>query len=153
MDRDFHSGDGGFRRSMGRSTYLALEKQLRGLCEYTKIQKINTEFRPGAITDYGPSMVQWMRNRQPRYKGGAYLEMERPSPSYVIDVCCRSHSCCSKDMADKLQFSDAPTGCRSPARGRHNTLKTSALFPEQNQTPGECGQMDARRAAAVDWLQ
>lgn len=33
-------------------------------------------------------MVQWMRNRQPRYKGGVYLEMERPSPSYVIDVCC-----------------------------------------------------------------
>lgn len=31
-------------------------------------------------------MVQWMRNRQPRYKGGAQIEMERPSPSYVIDV-------------------------------------------------------------------
>ncbi|KAL8783166.1 MAG: hypothetical protein Q9195_009466 [Heterodermia aff. obscurata] len=39
-----------------------------------------------AITDYGPSMVQWMRNRQPRYKGGVYLEMERPNPSYIIDI-------------------------------------------------------------------
>ena len=56
-------------------------------------------------------------------------------------------------MADKLRFADAPTGCQSPARGRHHTLKTSALFPEQNQAPGECGQMDTRRAAAFDWLQ
>lgn len=47
----------------------------------------------GAITDYGPSMVQWMRNRQPRYKGGARLEMERPSPSFVIDVCRYSCLC------------------------------------------------------------
>jgi hypothetical protein len=31
-------------------------------------------------------MVHWMRNRQPRFKGGYQGEMERPSPSYVIDV-------------------------------------------------------------------
>ena len=47
----------------------------------------------GAITDYGPSMVQWMRNRQPRYKGGARIERERPSPSYIIDVCCIAPPC------------------------------------------------------------
>lgn len=40
----------------------------------------------GPITDYGVSMVQWMRHRQPRYKGGVKMEVERPSPSYVIDV-------------------------------------------------------------------
>ncbi|KAL8828778.1 MAG: hypothetical protein Q9191_002390 [Dirinaria sp. TL-2023a] len=38
------------------------------------------------ITDYGSSMVQWMRNRQPRYKGGGRLQVERPSPSYVINM-------------------------------------------------------------------
>jgi polyadenylation factor subunit 2 len=27
-----------------------------------------------------------MRNRQPRFKGGYQGEIERPSPSYVIDV-------------------------------------------------------------------
>jgi len=31
-------------------------------------------------------MVQWMRNRRPRYKGAVMLEAERPSPSYIVDV-------------------------------------------------------------------
>lgn len=41
----------------------------------------------GPVTDYGSSMVQWMRHRQPRYKGGVRMEMERPSASYIVDVC------------------------------------------------------------------
>lgn len=43
--------------------------------------------RPGPVTDYGSSMVQWMRHRRPRYKGGVAMELERPSVSYIIDVC------------------------------------------------------------------
>ncbi|KAL8913089.1 MAG: hypothetical protein Q9171_002069 [Xanthocarpia ochracea] len=39
-----------------------------------------------AVTDYGSSMVQWMRNRQPRYKGSPRVELERPSPSYIADM-------------------------------------------------------------------
>lgn len=31
-------------------------------------------------------MIHFMRNRQPRYKGGFQGEMERPSPSYIVDV-------------------------------------------------------------------
>ena len=31
-------------------------------------------------------MVQWMRHRRPRYKGGFMLEAERPSASYIVDV-------------------------------------------------------------------
>ena len=38
------------------------------------------------VTDYGATMVHWMRNRQPRYKGGYQGEMERPSPSYIVDM-------------------------------------------------------------------
>ena len=41
----------------------------------------------GPVTDYGSTTVQWMRNRRPRYKGNSLLEMERPSPSYIVDVC------------------------------------------------------------------
>ena len=41
----------------------------------------------GPVTDYGTSMAQWMRNRRPRYKGGIVLEAERPSDSYIVDVC------------------------------------------------------------------
>lgn len=40
----------------------------------------------GPVTDYGSTMVHWMRYRQPRYKGGYQGEVERPSPSYIIDV-------------------------------------------------------------------
>ncbi|KAJ6124747.1 hypothetical protein N7471_012064 [Penicillium samsonianum] len=44
--------------------------------------------RPRLVTDYGSSMVQWMRTRQPKYKGGHphRLETERPSPSFAVDV-------------------------------------------------------------------
>jgi hypothetical protein len=41
----------------------------------------------GPVTDYGSTIVHWMRNRQPRFKGGYQGEMERPSPSYIVDVC------------------------------------------------------------------
>lgn len=63
MDRDFQNGyggnyDGGFRRQVGKR----------------------------AVTDYGSSMVQWMRNRQPRYKADTKIEFERPSASYVVDM-------------------------------------------------------------------
>ena len=40
----------------------------------------------GLVTDYGSSMVQWMRTRRPRYKGGHRMEVERPSASYAVDV-------------------------------------------------------------------
>ena len=40
----------------------------------------------GPVTDYGSSMLQWMRVRQPRYKGSHKLEWERPSASYTVDV-------------------------------------------------------------------
>ena len=40
----------------------------------------------GSVTDYGSTMVQWMRNRQPRYKAASKVEYERPSASYMVDV-------------------------------------------------------------------
>lgn len=40
----------------------------------------------GAVTDYGSTVVHWLRNRQPRYKGAFQGEQERPSPSYIVDV-------------------------------------------------------------------
>ncbi|OAL48446.1 WD40 repeat-like protein [Pyrenochaeta sp. DS3sAY3a] len=39
-----------------------------------------------AVTDYGATTVQWMRNRRPRYKHLAMPEVERPSPSYIVDM-------------------------------------------------------------------
>ncbi|KAH8695998.1 WD repeat protein [Talaromyces proteolyticus] len=42
--------------------------------------------RPRPVTDYGSSMVQWMRTRRPRYKGAHRMEVERPSASYTVDM-------------------------------------------------------------------
>ncbi|PGH23659.1 polyadenylation factor subunit 2 [Polytolypa hystricis UAMH7299] len=42
--------------------------------------------RPRPVTDYSSSMVQWIRTRQPRYKGGHRIEQERPSASYTVDM-------------------------------------------------------------------
>ncbi|KAF1847317.1 WD40 repeat-like protein [Cucurbitaria berberidis CBS 394.84] len=39
-----------------------------------------------AVTDYGATTVQWMRNRRPRYKNLAMPEVERPSASYIVDM-------------------------------------------------------------------
>ncbi|KAJ5527886.1 hypothetical protein N7513_012045 [Penicillium frequentans] len=42
--------------------------------------------RPRLVTDYGSSMVQWMRTRRPRYQGENRMEVERPSPSFAVDM-------------------------------------------------------------------
>ncbi|KAL4957414.1 WD40-repeat-containing domain protein [Aspergillus filifer] len=42
--------------------------------------------RPRLVTDYGSSMVQWMRTRRPKYQGGHRMEVERPSASYMVDM-------------------------------------------------------------------
>ncbi|ESA43241.1 hypothetical protein GE21DRAFT_4310 [Neurospora crassa] len=38
------------------------------------------------VTDYGASVVHYMRHRQPRYRGSYAGEVERPSPSYIVDM-------------------------------------------------------------------
>ncbi|KAJ5103002.1 Polyadenylation factor subunit 2 [Penicillium argentinense] len=42
--------------------------------------------RPRLVTDYGSSMVQWMRTRRPRWKGEHRMEVERPSASFTVDM-------------------------------------------------------------------
>jgi polyadenylation factor subunit 2 len=55
--------------------------------------------RPRLVTDYGSSLVQWVRTRQPRYKGGHRMETERPSASYVVDV---SYQAVSTDVRARV---------------------------------------------------
>lgn len=40
----------------------------------------------GPATDYGSSMVRWMRDAGPRWESKRGFEYERPSPSFMIDV-------------------------------------------------------------------
>ena len=42
--------------------------------------------RPRPVTDYGSSMVHWMRQRRQPWKGSSHYEQERPSISYVLDM-------------------------------------------------------------------
>ncbi|KAL6249817.1 pre-mRNA cleavage and polyadenylation factor (CPF) complex subunit [Rhinocladiella similis] len=42
--------------------------------------------RPRPVTDYGSSIIQWMNNRKPAYRGSYHYEQERPSLSYVLDI-------------------------------------------------------------------
>ena len=118
-------------------------------------QAIDTDsFLKGAITDYGPSMVQWMRNRQPRYKGGARIEMERPSPSYIIDVCCiKRFLLASLSGSNQQRSTGAPPSCQSPTCRRRNTFETPTFITQQDKTSSERCQMDPRRSAVVDWVK
>ena len=77
---------------------------------------MEAHMRAGPVTDYTSSMVQWMRHRQPRYKGGARLEMERPSPSYIVDVCSFKQ--------ENIHF-DGPLLIRMPALDATSSRKAS----------------------------
>lgn len=70
-------GTGGRSVKVRETVYSALRSAFGSL---------HTEILKGSITDYGSSMVQWMRSRQPRYKAASKVEFERPSPSYIVDV-------------------------------------------------------------------
>jgi len=47
---------------------------------------INADLDAGPVTDYGATIVHWMRYRQPRYKGSYSGEAERPSVSYIVNA-------------------------------------------------------------------
>ncbi|KAL7822168.1 WD40-repeat-containing domain protein [Trichoderma gracile] len=38
------------------------------------------------VTDYSASVLHWMRDRAPNYRGGYTGERERPSASYIVDM-------------------------------------------------------------------
>lgn len=44
------------------------------------------QFPSGPVTDYSASVLHWMRDRAPNYRGGYTGERERPSASYIVDV-------------------------------------------------------------------
>ncbi len=56
-----------------------------------------TVVKKGPVTDYGATVVHWMRHRQPRNRGSFKGEAERPSASYIVDVspCCPTTCRCS----------------------------------------------------------
>ncbi len=45
-----------------------------------------TSTHQGPVTDYGATVLHWMHDRLPAYRGYYSGEAERPSASYIIDV-------------------------------------------------------------------
>ncbi len=54
--------------------------------EYRSNEGKLTPLEQGPVTDYGATVVHWMRHRQPKYRGSFRGEVERPSASYIVDV-------------------------------------------------------------------
>ena len=110
-----------------------------------------TKILTGPVTDYTSSMVPWMRHRQPRYKGGARMEFERPSASYIVDVrlSYRIHMSDSKTMIFTYGL-DSPTSCNTWQSSGCNSGQASAFFSQQAQASYQHSTMDPRRSKAVD---
>lgn len=100
----------------------------------------------GPVTDYGATIVHWMRHRQPRYKGAFVGETERPSPSYIVDVSC-SGSHLESWLTKTL---DALPPCQVNNPGRLSAYTSLAFVPQQDQASYQCSAVDARRPEAVD---
>lgn len=101
------------------------------------------------MTDYGSSMVQWIRTRKPRYKGGHQIEVERPSASYVVDVSAtdfRAHSDTTLRLT-RAEFSllDAPPSCTSPFSGGYYTSAAFTSVDWKIEETDHCRTMDTGR--------
>ena len=80
--------EGGHRRMVGRSqSHAAVLLTLFTLVIASNLAICSADIILGPVTDYGSSMLQWMRHRRPYWRGGVAIEAERPSPSYIVDVC------------------------------------------------------------------
>jgi len=79
----------GCRSSRAVTEFQELDKENWAL-EIEKLCLIRVEtdrtFEKGPVTDYGSTMVRWMRNRGPKGILNPRLEQERPSASYIVDV-------------------------------------------------------------------
>jgi hypothetical protein len=90
--------------------------------------------------------VQWMRYRKPRDKRNVLLEAERPSYSYIVDV-CNPIDAVVMSYSDLLL--DAPSPRPSRTRRRLHTSKTPPLVVKQSKIPYQRRTMDTRRQEAT----
>ena len=123
--------------------FLGLPCSLENREENTKL----TSSCKGPVTDYGATIVHWMRHRQPRYKGSFVGETERPSNSYIVDVGFLS---CSAANCWLTPYLDAAAPCQGDKPGGFGALAPSALLPQQDQAPHQRGAVDARGQEVVD---
>ena len=86
-------------------------------------------------------MVQWMRHRRPQYIGGAKIEVERPSASYIVDVCPTIDV--NLDTTADLSLEPGPaSACKAQERCGCCSCETLTLLPEQAQAPNQHRTMD-----------
>jgi polyadenylation factor subunit 2 len=82
MDREYQGH--GYHQQYQPANYDPTRPKLKRL----SIRGISLHelMQSGATTDYGSTIVQWLRHRRPRDKRSVLFEAERPSPSYIVDV-------------------------------------------------------------------
>jgi hypothetical protein len=93
--------------------------------------------KKGPVTDYGSTMVNWMRHRQPHYKGSYLGELERPSISYMIHVSILDSSENTLILTDhrcSLPQRDLHTLLRRflPSISIHRSIRSSILSMSSN---------------------
>ncbi|POS82471.1 WD40 repeat-like protein, partial [Erysiphe pulchra] len=95
------------------------------------------------ITDYTSTLVHWIRNRQPGYKGGYRGEIERPSLSFIVDmlpplsrVCSPADSVPSRHLHTSLNKNKHPVNvvAWTPEGRRLLTGSSSGEFTLWNGT-------------------
>lgn len=101
----------------------------------------------GPVTDYGATTTHWMRHRQPKYKGGYRGDLERPSPSYLINV--SSHESLVMRW-HSFVTADASSGCKDDQRGGFGSRPLGPPITQQSQASSQCRAMDARGPTSVD---
>jgi hypothetical protein len=88
------------------------------------------------VTDYGATMVHWIRDRRPRYQGSFKGEAERPSASYIVDVGkSRGYDSFIVVNISLITSSDAPSVGQSDKPSRLGPCKASAFISQQDKTP------------------
>jgi hypothetical protein len=100
----------------------------------------------GPVTDYGATMVHLMRNRHKIGRVGYMGEMERPSPSYIVDVSYSYHF-------TRGLLNDVDVAAIRRKRSGLRTGQTPSRITEQDQASNQRCPMDSRRPPFAHCLE
>lgn len=93
-----------------------------------------------------------MRTRQPRYKRGNRIELERPSPSYVVDVSALFlRGIHNGTLLIFLIELDAPSLGTNPFPRRYPPSAPFTPVDRKVKKANYSCEMDARRKTFIDW--
>lgn len=87
--------------------------------------------KTGPVTDYGSTLSHWVQNRALKPNGSYFGERERPSPSYIVDVCSilpSCYQCIMRKLTNRIHQLEPPAArparaaASIPAKHLHTSL-------------------------------